>query len=107
MLTQIAMGIKRDYTCLHCNYSAIVSGGKDAGKKAVVQTCTCLSCQELTDILIGAYGKEGPTGNSEYDATLNQCQKCDSTCIEPWVKPYQCPKCHTHMKPGNMKMIWD
>ena len=50
------MGTTSRFTCDDCGYSASVSGGRDFGFMAVVQTTTCQDCRELVDVLIGHHG---------------------------------------------------
>ena len=59
------MGTKFLFICDACGYKAELSGGKDCGFVAVVQTMTCHDCNDLEDVLIGAYGKEGKTEDIE------------------------------------------
>lgn len=45
---------------------------------AVVETMTCQGCKEVVDVLIGQTGREGPTGDSDYDKDLLVCPRCRS-----------------------------
>ena len=55
----LIMGQNYLFECNACGYNAHVSGAKDCGFVAVVQTMTCHNCNELVDVIIGAEGKEG------------------------------------------------
>ena len=47
------MGTTFLFKCNECGYKAELSGGKDSGFVALVQTMTCHNCNELVDVLIG------------------------------------------------------
>ncbi len=96
-----------EFKCKKCGYSAEVSGGKDLGMVAVVQTMTCHRCRELVDVLIGERGVEGPTGCPDYDKNLGICPKCHGKDVVAWQAPWVCPKCEGRMKRGKVAMLWD
>jgi hypothetical protein len=74
---------------------------------AVVETMTCSDCHEVSDVLIGRSGEEGPTGDPEYDKDLGKCAQCEGTNVVPWVEPFPCPKCDAAMAMGHSTAIWD
>jgi hypothetical protein len=51
---------------------------------AVVDTRVCGACQSVSDVLIGRYGKDGPTGDPEFDKDLELCPFCGSKETQPW-----------------------
>ena len=100
------MGIQIEFTCQSCGYNAEVSGGKDYGMVAVVQTMVCGSCSELLDVLIGRGGEEGPTGDSDYDKDLGVCPQCRGKDLVVWEESMGCPKCEGRMNEGQ-RTLWD
>ena len=88
-------------------YRAEVSGGKDYGMVAVVQTMVCNSCSELVDVLIGRAGTEGPTGDPDYDKDLGVCPQCRGKDLVVWDKSMPCPKCEGRMTKGQSTSLWD
>lgn len=101
------MGTTNQFTCDDCGYSASVSGGRDFGFVAVVQTMTCQNCKELVDVLIGHHGEDGPMGDPEFDKDLGLCPECDGSHVSVWDAPYPCPKCAKPMPPGKPELNWD
>lgn len=77
------MGTKYTFDCPDCDYSAIVSDKRDCGMVAIVQTMVCEDCQELVDVLIGCCGKNGPTGDPDYDQDLGVCPDCQGQHFAP------------------------
>jgi hypothetical protein len=102
------MGIKFEYTCSKCGYLAEVSGGRDVGMLSVIRTMICEHCTELVEVLIGRYGKDGPTGDPEYDKRMGLCPICDGNTVKPWPRRHPCPKCGDRMtkKKGDY-IMWD
>ena len=101
------MGSLAQFTCGSCGYQVVVSGGKDYGMVAVVETMICRGCRELVDVLIGARGTEGPTGDPDYDKDLGCCPECRSKDVVPWDKSRRCPKCNGQVTEGQHTLIWD
>jgi len=101
------MGTSYDYTCKSCGYTAHVSGGKDCGMCAVVETRVCRSCRSVVDVLIGRHGREGPTGDPEYDEDMGKCPECGSPAVGPWSRHRPCPKCGSRMFKGETYALWD
>jgi hypothetical protein len=101
------MGSWTEFKCVKCGYRAEVSGGKDCGMVAVVETMVCQSCRQLVDVLIGRCGIEGPTGDSEYDKDLGLCPECRSGDVSVWQEPRPCPKCDGQMIEGRPTALWD
>jgi hypothetical protein len=101
------MGSKSEFTCDKCGYQAEVSGGRDCGMIAVVQTMICETCCQLVDVLTGRFGKEGPTGDVDYDKDLGACPGCHGKQLSAWSKSRPCPKCEGRMIQGQMKCLWD
>jgi len=73
----------------------------------VVQTMTCQSCRRLVDVLIGYQGKDGPSGNPDYDQDLGVCPRCSGKDVEIWSDPGACPKCDGRMIKGEETLLWD
>ena len=101
------MGSKQKYKCSHCGYSVVSSGVRDLGLIRVVQSMTCEDCEVIVDVLIGMCGKDGPTGDSEYDKRLNKCPACKGTNLKPWPDDYPYPKCGNNMDELFEVMNWD
>ena len=102
------MGIKFEYSCQKCGYTAEVSGGRDVGMAAVIRTMMCDHCKELVEVLIGQCGKDGPTGDPDFDKDLNLCPECSSNTVRPWPRHRPCPKCGGRMtKDRNSFVMWD
>ena len=101
------MGCKYEVRCGGCGYRTEVAGGKDVGMMAVVQTMTCHDCKDLVDVLIGQYGEEGPIGDPEFDNKLRSCPRCDGKKVVPWDENRPCPRCSSHMIPGELTVMWD
>ena len=101
------MGCKYELKCEGCGYSAVVSGGKDVGMVAVVQTMTCHDCKDLVDVLIGRYGEEGPIDDAVSAHELGSCPECGGKKVVPWDETRPCPSCGTQMVPGELAVMWD
>jgi hypothetical protein len=101
------MGSQSEFTCEKCGYQAEVSGRKDFGMVAVVQTMICESCCQLVDVLIGRSGEEGPTGDADYDRDLGVCPECRGNQVSAWSTSRPCPKCEGRMIEGEMTCLWD
>ena len=67
------MGSKYTFVCPKCSATQYSSEGRDYGFVAVIQPMICDDCNELVQVLIGHEGKDGPSGNPEYDKDLNIC----------------------------------
>ena len=101
------MGTKYLFKCNTCDYTAELSGGKDVGMLAMVQTMTCENCNELVDVLIGRYGKEGKTEDAEFNKALGICPECKRSDVVQWDDEKPCPKCDGKMIRGEETMLWD
>ena len=104
------MGKAYNYKCDNCGYSAIVSGGRDFGFVAVVKTMICEDCKNLVDVLIGRHGKDGATGDIEYDRKLNICPICAGKNLKAWPTNHTCPRCSANMirsRNGSDVILWD
>lgn len=101
------MGACYQFTCPGCGYSAEVSGGRGVGMDAVVQTMICQDCRALVDVLIGRHGRDGPTGDVDYDKHLGACPDCGGRHVVSWKQGEPCPKCSAKMKRGSMTTLWD
>ena len=101
------MGITYYFNCDTCDYTAIISGGRDSGFVALVQTMTCHNCNELVDVLIGAYGKEGKTEDAEMNKALGICPECKRSDVVRWDDEKPCPKCDGKMIRGKEASLWD
>lgn len=101
------MGSQYQFTCPKCGYEATVSGGFDYGFHAVVRTMVCGDCEDVVDVLVGAYGQEGKTGDPEYDKDLGRCPECNGTDVHVWPRHRPCPKCGGRMKKRGLIVMWD
>ena len=103
------MGARYSFRCEACGHSAEVSGGKDAGMIAEVETMTCADCQELVDVLTAtapmdsAFGRERPLLKER----RLRCPECHGRRVTPWPESRPCPKCGGRMEPGDLVMLWD
>jgi hypothetical protein len=100
------MGTSYVFTCQSCDYSAEVSGGRDFGFTAVVQTMVCRDCAKWVDVLIGYQGEDGPTGDPEYYKAMKICPYCKGKNLEEWNSDLSCPKCSGPMQ-TSMGVLWD
>lgn len=103
----LLMGSGFQFKCAKCGYEAMVSGGLDCGMVAVVRTMLCDDCRELVDVLTGAYGQEGKTGDPKLDTDLGRCPECNGTNVSEWPKKRPCPKCDGKMRKLGLEMMWD
>ena len=101
------MGTSYLFKCHNCSYQANLSDGRDYGFVAVIETMTCSDCEEMVEVLIGAYGEEGKTGDPEMDEKLGLCPKCKSSKVTKWDERRSCPKCGGKMQKGGETMLWD
>jgi hypothetical protein len=74
---------------------------------SVVETRVCRACRIVTSVLTGRYGREGLTGDPEYDKDIGVCSFCRAPTIEPWPQDHPCPKCDQRMYKGNKVIMWD
>jgi len=101
------MGQTYIFECNACGYNADVSGGRDSGFEALVQTMTCNNCNELVDVVIGAEGKEGKTQYERLNKVLGKCPICKGSNVDRWDDEKSCPKCDGKMIRGEMASLWD
>ena len=101
------MGTKFLFKCDKCSYEDELSDGKDYGFVVVIETMKCIDCEEMVEVLIGARGKEGKTGDPGIDKGLDICPKCRGSNIAKWDNRRSCPKCDGQMKKGEATLLWD
>jgi uncharacterized paraquat-inducible protein A len=102
------MGTWSKFDCKKCGYTVNVSGGKDFGMVAVVQTMICNDCKELVDVLIGRCGETGKSGDIEYDKDLDVCPECRGTNLSTWsASTRSCPRCRQKLNKGQVVAMWD
>jgi hypothetical protein len=101
------MGTWHEFRCEGCNYHTTVSGKRDVGMVAVTNTVICRECSEVVDVLVGAYGKDGPTGDPGMDRDLHRCPNCHGRDTDPWPKKRPCPKCGKRMEDTGDFTLWD
>ena len=101
------MGSHCQFRCTSCGYGATISGGLDSGFRVTVRTMVCPDCRELVDVLVGAYGKEGGTGDPEFDKGLNRCPECSGRKVTVWPERKPCPKCGERMLNQGLVVMWD
>ena len=101
------MGTTYYFKCDTCDYTAIISGGRDSGFVALVESMTCSNCNEIVDVLIGAYGKEGKTDDEDINKELGLCPECKRPDVVPWDDEKSCPKCDRKMIRGKEASLWD
>ncbi len=101
------MGTSYLFKCNKCSYEAMLSDGKGYGFSAVIETMTCTNCREMVNVLIGARGEEGKTGDPETDKILGLCPKCKGSNVAKWDKRRSCSKCNGKMEKGDTIRLWD
>jgi len=101
------MGTLFEFRCNKCDYTAEVSGGKDCGMVAVVRTMVCRNCRELVDVTIGRRGREGLTGDADYDRGIGICPRCNGAEVTSWGRSRPCPRCDGKMRKGESTVLWD
>lgn len=102
------MGMAFRFQCTACAYGATVSGRRDIGELAVVDTRVCLSCREVVDVRIGSFGRDGPSGDPELDRSLGLCPLCSGKNLRAWPRQRPCPRCGARMVAGESpELLWD
>ena len=101
------MGTSYLYKCGKCGHEIDVSGGLDCGFHATVKTMVCRDCNDVFDVLVGAFGKVGKTGDPEYDRDMGHCPECSGENLEEWPRHRPCPKCGGRMRKQGFVTMWD
>src|SRR5437764_8579092 len=98
------MGMRVDFICPGCGYSAHISGGADSRMHAATQTILCLDCRDLYDVVASTgYPTNAPKG------IPLKCPNSPAHAIKVWEHPGPCPNCGqtmTHNENGTVTM-WD
>jgi translation initiation factor 2 gamma subunit (eIF-2gamma) len=98
------MGSKYEYTCARCEYHVVVSGGRDAGMIAVVETMTCADRREVVDVLV-ARVRNVELGFAQ--ELTQRCPHCKGETLTPWPETHPCPTCGDTMELGGLIVLWD
>jgi hypothetical protein len=101
------MGAYYMFTCPECGYKAEVSGGKDRGMRASVQTMTCTDCSILVDVQVGHYERSIVKGRENFITENGKCPECFGTNLKKWEKDGRCPTCIGVMEQREMVALWD
>lgn len=102
------MGAYYIFTCPECGYKAEVSGGKDRGISASVQTMTCLDCSLLVDVQVGHYEQSVVKGRENLITEDGKCPECFGTNLKEWNEDGRCPICIIGvMEQREMVALWD
>ncbi len=101
------MGTAYEFVCKGCDYTATVCGGRGVGMEAVLRTMICSHCEELVDVLIGFFGRDGPSGDPEHDKNLDRCPECNGQELKRWPASRPCPRCGGKMSEGDEIICWD
>lgn len=103
------MGSKFTFICPNCGETELIAAGRDCGFMAVVQPMICDDCNKLVEVLIGHMGKDGPTGDPDYDQDLNICPKCRGKNLRVWESGHPCIRCGTSMiiDENGPSVLWD
>jgi hypothetical protein len=101
------MGAYYTFTCKGCGYEAEVSGGKDRGISASIQTLICKDCSIFVDVLVGHYDRDVRTRKEIFIPETGKCPECSGSNLEEWKTDSLCPKCSGEMERGEMFAIWD
>ena len=112
------MGTWYTFECPSCGYSAVVSGGRDWGMAAVVQTMVCSDCKDVVDVIIGEEGEVYPRIQSDskeqdlYPAKIFPsdsfyvCPNCKNANMTNWEN-HTFPKCQEIMVKTDDEILWD
>ena len=101
------MGSYYIFTCPECGYKAEVSGAKDRGISASVQTMTCMDCSVIVDVYMGSYEQNTATGKDVFTPEPARCPECSGPNLEEWEIDGPCPKCVGVMERGELVALWD
>jgi rubredoxin len=101
------MGSYYIFTCPECGYKAEVSGGKDRGISASVQTMICMDCSIMVDVYKGSYEQGTEPGKDKFIPAPARCPECSGSNLEEWAINGPCPKCVGVMERGEMVALWD
>ena len=106
------MGSAYTFSCKKCGYTADSCGKLDWGFHAVLEPYVCSDCKELTDVLVGEYGKKLPhlDISESFRKESYVCSECNSQNIVLWdLKKKPCPKCGSRMHKNKEGIItlWD
>ena len=97
------MGTWYSFVCPNCDYHAEVSGGRDCGFRAEIETKGCTACREVVDVLVG-HSDSSPVEPGE----LNRCSSCNGTEVVPWDNTWPCPRCGGGMERSEEPIAhWD
>lgn len=107
MNESIAMGKKYRLQCPECTYEAWSGCRLDIGNELIVSPFVCRSCNILSDVAIGSFGKIAHHTQTEMgNPPFYTCTDCGGNDIVHWdVQKMPCPKCGHAMRkfdgPGN------
>jgi len=97
------MGTRYGWKCTNCDYSLVMSGGKDCGMTSWTHTFLCKTCKELMDVEVS---------HSEWNTEQwerHYCEECNSL-LELWnTNKKPCPSCGSVMIIDDFQWIeqWD
>ena len=95
------MSSKSLFRCDTCAYETEISGGKDHGFFAQVETKVCTNCRALDDVLVELNGKES-------SSEIGLCPQCSGKNVENWDPNEKlCPWCDGSMEQGPVTVMWD
>ena len=101
------MGSLFEFKCKKCGYSTQVSGGRDRGMMAYVETMVCADCKELVDVLVAIEGPDGPVKDPSRAEDYDRCPECRGKSVMSWREGQPCPKCGGPISSGEMTVLWD
>jgi len=91
------------FECRGCGYMAEVSGEKDRGFVAFVETMICRDCNELVDGLVRCAVPSSDLGND-----IDKCPTCGGDRPEYWdLEEKPCPRCGKSTKRSPRTLLWD
>src|SRR5688500_17129756 len=86
------MGVKRTWRCENCNYSVVISAGRDSGFSITTNTFVCKACHSLLDLVVES--KMTNSGKVIEVKKGQTCRKCTAENFVVWDSVRkECPKC--------------
>jgi len=113
------MGTKYQFTCKHCNYETVVSGGDDVGMRCRTTTISCQDCGELFDVVTSdePWDESAALSDDELvcpgqaagdpDDDEDADRPNPGHRVQRWEYPGPCPKCGQPMTRGRVDVLWD
>jgi hypothetical protein len=91
------MGVRYNYICADCDFTALIAGGVSDGFIATTETYGCKTCGRLFDKTVNA--------DSKTDEKLI-CYNCRCELIK-WNDGDPCIKCGGNLERKEIGILWD